>query len=555
MAKATASPVAQRTSIDPLMVVVAVTASVAFYPAIFGGFVWDDAFYVKNNPLLHSPMLASLAAIATSVAVGNYHPLTVASLAFDNALFGPGPLVFHVTNVLLHAANAVLVGRLFLVLGIRRDAAWAGALLWAVHPLRVESVAWISGRKDVLYVFFFLSALLAYVRHARTGAGMGRFYGLSLVLFVCSALSKGMAVAFVPVMFLVDGYVGRRITVRSIVEKLPFVVLALVFGAVAVIAQATAGAIPLTHGYGLAERFALACYGLGFYVVKTLAPWALSAFYPYPAAASGGLPRVVIFSVFAVAAVVAAAVLKRKSFPAAAFAVGFYLATVVLVLQVFPVGSAVAADRYTYLSGIAASFLIAAALCAVPFRRWIAATVLVAALLLSGATWARCRVWHDGLTLWSDVLSKYPGVAFAHLNRGIARAERGDGRGAIVDYDQALALSPGFAEAWASRAASKADLGDLEGASADLREAIRISPTRAIYRFNLGLILGDEGRWDEAIASLSESIRLKPDFAEAYLNRGLALEQSGRAAKGATDVRRAKALGYPVSPEVLRRFE
>lgn len=537
------------------MIVVAAAALIAFYPALFGGFVWDDAFYIKNNPILELSMGSAIVPIATRVVVGNYHPLTVASLALDNALFGPGPLFFHVTSVLLHAANAVLVGWLLLALGLRRDASWAGALLWAVHPLRVESVAWISGRKDVLYVFFFLSALLAYLRHVKADDGAGRSYGLSLALFVASALSKGMAVAFVPVLFLVDWFVGRRPTRNSIVEKIPFVVLGLVFGIGALVAQEGAGAIPLTRGYGLAGRLAIACYGLVFYAMKTVAPWGLSAFYPYPNAASGALPTAAILAVVAVATAGAVLAWKRRPWRVAVFSAGFYVATVALVLQVVPVGSAVAADRYTYLPAVAVSFLIAAGLSALPFRRSIAAIVVVVALLLSGATWARCAVWRDGLTLWNDVLATYPDVWFAHLNRGLARAERGDHRGAIADYDIALAASPRFAETWASRASSKAALGDLDGAIAEFHEAVRIDPARPVYWFNLGLTLGDKGRWDDALASLGEAIRLKPDFAEAYLNRGLALEQAGRAAEGAADVKRAKALGYPVRPDVLGRFE
>jgi tetratricopeptide (TPR) repeat protein len=550
-AKAPARP--PRSWMDP-GILVAAAALLAFIPALSCGFVWDDVFYIKDNPILRLPPLAAIVPAATRVVVGNYHPLTVASLVLDNALFGPGPLVFHVTNVLLHAVNALLVGRLILALGIRRDAAWAGALLWAVHPLRVESVAWISGRKDLLYVAFFLSALLAYLRHAKAEGGAGPSYAWSLALFTCSALSKGMAVSFVPVIFLVDGLIGRPVTRRSLVEKIPFAALGLAFTIVAVAAQRHAGAIPHVPEFGWWGRIAFACYGLVFYVVKTAVPLGLSAFYPYPKAAGGGLPVVVGLAVVAVAAAAAVLLWKRRAWRIASFAAGFFVATVAMVLQVVPVGSAVAADRYTYLSAVAFSFALAAGLELFPFRRWIVAVVVAAGVLLAGATWARCAVWRDGLTLWNDVLARTPDVWFAHLNRGLARAERGDNRGAIADFDTALGASPSFAETWASRAVSKAALGDLDGAIADFREAIRISPDRAEYRFNYGLTLGDRGRWDDALSELGEAIRLRPDFAEAYLNRGLALLRIGRAADAAADVRRAKALGYPVDPALLRRL-
>jgi len=545
---------ASRAAFDVGAIAVVAASLLAFFPALSGGFVWDDLDYVKNNPILRANAGSAIAHLATSVVVGNYHPLTMASLALDNASLGPAPFIFHATNVLLHALNAFLVGRLAIALGFRRDAAWAGALLWAVHPLRVESVAWISGRKDVLYVAFFLSALLAYLRHAKANAGIGRPYALALALFSGSLLSKGAAVAFVPLVFVVDWFVGRKPTTRTIAEKIPFVGLAVVVGLVAIGAQETAGAIPTGQEYSLLARLAIACYGLAFYVVKTIAPWGLSALYPYPSEA-GALPRGSLLAVISVVAFGCVLVGYRKRLRTGVLAAGFYVATVALVLQLFPVGGAVAADRYAYLPAVGCALAIAAGLSAIPFRRSIAAGVIVLAVVLSGATWARCAVWHDALSLWNDVLSKYPDAAIAHQNRGVARADLGDHRGAIADYDAAIAESPGFADAWANRGGSKADLRELDGAFRDLTEAIRLDPQRATYRFNLGLVLGDLGRWDEALASLSEAIRLKPDFASAYLNRGLALEQVGRAVEGAPDVMRAKALGYPVNPAVLRRFE
>jgi hypothetical protein len=212
----------------------------------------------------------------------------------------PGTLVFHVTSLLLHAANAVLVGWLLSALGARRDAAWAGALLWAVHPLRVESVAWISGRKDVLSTFFFLSACLFYLRDARAEGASRRSYAYALFSFACALLSKATAVALVPVLFLFDGFIGRPVTRKTLLEKLPFVALALGAGWMAIRAQATAGALPVGRTPNLPARIAIACYGLAFYVVKTVAPWGLSALYPYPSP-PGTLPKGAVVAVLAVA--------------------------------------------------------------------------------------------------------------------------------------------------------------------------------------------------------------------------------------------------------------
>jgi len=543
------SPQPTRT-FDAGALLVAAAAFVCYLPALSGGFVWDDAYYVADNPILRMGLADAIRAIATAVVVGNYHPLTIASFALEAAAFGLKPAVFHGTNLVLHAANAVCAGRLFQALGIRRDAAWAGALLWAVHPLRVESVAWISARKDLLYVSFFLLALIAYARYGRDEARGRGAYAASLVLFACSALSKAMAVSLVPVMLLVDHLLGRRPTARRIAEKVPFALLALIVGTIAIAAQRSAGATPDAPEHGWLARVVFACYGLGFYLMKTVAPWGLSAFYPYPAR---GFPPEIL-AVAAAALAIGALVWRYRRARWLVFGAGFYAVTVAPVLQILPVGGAVAADRYAYLPAIGLSFLIAFAIGTLSApRRALAAVALVAAVLGASA-WARCAVWRDGLSLWNDVLRKHPGVAIAHQNRGVALEAAGDHAGAIADYDAALAAVPGYADAWANRGVARASLGDRNAALRDLREAVRLDPARATFRFNLGIVLGDLGSWDGALAQLGEAIRLNPLFAEAHLNRGLALEQMGRAAEGAADVRRAAQLGYPVDPSVLQRF-
>lgn len=556
MGKKTASRQApRRRAFDPAAIAVAAAAFAAFLPALSNGFVWDDMVYVQGNALLRAPFVSALRQALTVVLMGNYHPVTVVSLVVDYAVGGPDPFLFHLVNLAIHAANAALLYVVLRELIAPGLGALAGALLWAVHPLRVESVAWISGRKDLLYVLFVLLALLAYLRHARGDGRLGRAYAASLALFVAALLSKAMAVSLVPVLFLVDWLRGRPFARRSIVEKLPFIVLALAAGLVAVWAQKQVGAVPLDQDIGPLGRLAYACYGLVFYLVKTVAPVRLSAFYPYPHGSSGGLAPAVVAAVIAVAALAALVVrsLRRSRIPA--FAAGFYLATVALVLQVLPVGGAVAADRYTYLPAVGLSCLAAAGLARASARGrpWMAAIVGVA-FVLGAASWARCAVWKDEIALWNDVLSKHDDVTLAHQNRGIATAERGDLREALSDFDRAIALNPGYAEVWWNRANVLAALDRRDRALADYREAIRLDPEAAKYRFNYGLVLGDEGRWDDAIAALGDAVRLKPDFAEAYLNRGLALEQAGRAAEGAPDVRRAAQLGYPVDPAVLARF-
>jgi tetratricopeptide (TPR) repeat protein len=549
-------------ALDPAPWAVAAAAFLAFVPALSNGLVWDDVAYVRNNPLFRLPWSEVLPRAFRMEYIGAWSPLAMLSLTLDDRLGGPGPLVFHLVNLLLHAANAALVFGLLRRLVHDRLAALAAALIWAVHPLRVESVAWISERKDVLYALFFLLALHAYLRHAGGDGRKRGAYAAALALFAASTLAKGMAVSLVPVLFLVDWMLGRRLGAVSIIEKVPFVAVALGVGAVAIVAQGQAGAIPVDPNLGLAARAVFACYGLLLCLVKTVAPIGLCGFYPYPRSPAGGPSTVAWASVPVAAVLLAGSIVGARRSRLVGFGTGFYLATIALVLQVLPFGGAVAADRFTYLPAVGLSALLAAGLSrgeGAPsdvrhFRRVALAGTLAVAAVLGVATWLRCGVWRDDLVFWSDVIAKAPGVSIAHQNRGVALEERGDLAAAVTEYDQSTRIDPKFAESWWARANIRAGRGELEAALSDYDEAIRLDPREPKYRFNQGLALGDAGRWDDAVAALGEAIRLQPKFAEAYLNRGLALEQMGRTAEGFPDVQRARALGYTVDPDVLARF-
>src|SRR5262249_44504634 len=214
-----------------------------------------------------------------------------------------------------------------------RWAAFGAALLWAAHPLRVESVAWISERKDLLYVLFFLLALLSYLTYAEDPGRSRRSYAAALGCFAASTLSKGMGVSLVPVLFLVDWLVGRRASARTIAEKVPFAVVGIAIGCVAIGAQVSGGAVPLSGGFGLATRAAYACHAVVFYLVRSLAPVDLCGMYRFPARRSGGLPFAVWASVGLTAILAALSVAAARRSRVVGFGLGMALATVALVLQ------------------------------------------------------------------------------------------------------------------------------------------------------------------------------------------------------------------------------
>jgi tetratricopeptide (TPR) repeat protein len=508
-----------------------VAVFLSFLPALRGAFLWDDADYVVRNDSIRSLDPASLAALLETVQVGNYHPLTMLSLAIDHALFGLDPFGYHLVSVLLHLLNVFLVHRLVLDLSRRFDAAILAAAFWGLHPLRVESVAWVSGRKDLLYTAFFLVALLAYRRWTRHGDL--RSYAASLGAYLLSLLSKGMAVSLALVLPASDFLDGRKLTRRAVLDKLPFLALSLAFGCVAIWAQRTSGALDGETGRSLLVRCMVGAYGLVAYLGKTVAPVRLSALYPYPTAPGEALPLafvLVALSLVPLAALVAWSLRRTRK---VAFAALFYVATAILVLQILPVGGAMMADRYTYLPGVALSYLAAEGAVALRDRGGAArgicgAGAVVALALLSVLTFRQCGIWRDHGTLWNDVVRKQPHAHVAWRILGLHDAAEGRKLQALRNFDEAIRLRPDYAEAYNGRANMRADLGDRAGAARDYETLIRLRPDLVLGHYGLAYLAGEMGDFRTAAEGFTRVLEIDPRMLEARLNRGEAFLRIGR---------------------------
>ena len=505
----------------PLLVALATFAAVQ--PSLQDGFTkWDDPVYVTGNSAIHTLDARTVREAFAGSFFGNYHPLTVLSLALDYRIGRMDPRGYHLTNVLLHVANAVLVFLfLFLLTGSPALAAIA-SLFFGVHPMHVESVAWISARKDVLYALFYLAACVSYVRWAR--ASRPAAYAATLLFFLLSLLSKGMAVTLPAVLLAVDFYLERPASARLWIEKIPFLALSILFGIVAVVAQLSSGAVGGGVEHPWIERLLVACYGLVFYLVKAVAPFGLSAFYPYP---TGGWP--IHFGLAPVLLLLLGWLVVRslRSGRGIAFGAMFYLVCLLPVLQLVPVGEAVVADRYTYLPYVGVGLILATVVMRLPRTPAIAllALLLVPAIL---AARARCAVWRDNVTLWSDVIGKHPDVAMAYTNRAKTYKEERDFARASADLERALALRPNDPGALVNRGNLFYLEGDPGRALADLDRAIEADGRLADAWNSRGAVRSSLGRHEEALADFDRAIALHGSFAEAYLNRANTLVAMGR---------------------------
>ena len=426
----------------------------AFLGVIQNGFVnWDDPVNFLENPRYRGLGLAQVTWMFTTFHMGHYIPLTWLTLGADYLVWGMDPRGYHVTSLLFHAATAlcfyVLARRLLTraLPAATPDAdvtlgAAAAALLFAVHPLRVESVAWVTARRDVVSGLFFMLTVLTWLKSVEAPAeSRRRWYAGSLVLFVCALLSKSLAVAVPVVLVVLDVYPLRRLggargwlPRRVWLEKIPYVLLAGAAAVVAIAATPASAKAPLDV-FGLGARALVSVYGLGFYLRKTVLPVGLSPLYAFVTSVSW-------LMMAALAAGVALAIAWRRRWPALAAAGVVYVALLLPTLGFFAAGPQAVADRYSYLPCLGWALAAGGAL-AWPWRgsRVLRAAAAGAIVILLVLTAQQVRVWRDSVSLWSHAVALEPDNRFARINLGGAYVAEGRVSAAIDQYREVLRLS------------------------------------------------------------------------------------------------------------------
>lgn len=584
------------------VLVILIAGFLAYVPSLNNDYTnWDDNSYVAQFYALEDLSMQGIKDRFHEYHMGNYHPLTMLSLAIDYNLsemrdasdpdsprpYEPEPFLFHLNNLLLHLASTFVVfwwiwlllsaPALAVIAGkYRFEVAFIVGALFALHPMHVESVAWISERKDVLYTFFFMLSLYFYTGYALKG-GYGKL-AISLLFFLLSLLSKGQAVSLAPTLIIVDWALSRKIfSWKVILEKIPYFALALVFGIVAIIAQKSGNAIADIADYYWPERIVFASYGTFQYIVKQIIPYGLSPLYPYPYK-SGELPLIWwLYLVPALALLYGTWVAFKRN--TAVFAgIAFFLVNIFLLLQILPVGSAVMADRYSYIPSIGL-YLVAGIAYAwflnknKRFPKVVLQTVVLIYLVAMGIlTGIQTEIWKDSMTLWNHTLKLEPKAVVAWNNRGTTREKFKDHLGAISDFDEAIKLKPdythayynrgtaykeqalitnnlqernkyislaladfdkallfdpGFAEAHHNKGVTYDAAGDLQNALKSLNKAISLLPTNPDPYINRGVVYGKLNKIDSSIMDFNTSINLKPINPSAYSNRGLAKDFGG----------------------------
>ena len=512
-----------------------------YLPVLGAGFVnWDDDLHVYGEPCVTDP--AGLARCWVEPWKAGYYPLTYSTFHVEWRLSGGAPWLFHLDNVLLHAANAVLVGRVAGALGLAPAASIGVASLWALHPVQVASVAWVTERKNTLYTCLWLAALLSYLRGTR------RARVLSLLLFVGAVASKNAAAATLPAAIVVVEWArGRGLDRRLFVTLVPYVVLAVAAGVVQV-AWLPAGGPPPP----LAIRIGLAARAFWFYVGKFL--WPVGLVPIYPRWSTDGIGGAEYLSLAAIAAAAAALVALHRALPRLVI-VGLALfalnaAPVVGIVWFTFFNHSLVSDHLAYLPFLGLALASVVAVYALLPERIAPVALSLWCVGLVVLTWRQIPVWHDSETLWTYVRARNPTCFVCALDFGNARLAEGRPEAAEALYAEAARLDPGDERPPYNLGNLLAERGDFPAAIARYRDALQLAPDSVDVHNNLGVALARAGRTEEAEAEFAQTLRLAPADRDAHMNLGELAAERGDWGTAATHYA-AVVRSQPDRPEAI----
>jgi len=488
---------------------------------------WDDPTYITNNPLIKSLSGTNLKRIFSETYFANYQPIQILSYAIEYHFFGLKASGYHWVSLMQHLINTALV--MWLAWSLSKNAwiSFITALFFGIHPMHVESVAWAAERKDLLYTMFLFASLIAYVSFIKSNLSF-KFYLLALFLFVLSIFSKTMAVSLIPILFLTDWYLNRKFTIKSVLEKLPFVLIAIAMGYVATRNAVETGSVDSNSLYTQTDRIVFGFNNLANYVLKLIIPFNLSGYYQYPDLVGGDIPKAYYFSVLVILLLAVGVFYSLKYTKHVLFAGGFFVASIVLVLQIFPVGPTLFSERYSYIPSFGLNFLIGIGMVnvmqyygnSVGIKTLVYSVTGFYSIWLISYTRQRCEVWKDSVSFWTDVIRSDPKIPVAYNNRGNEYKLMENFDLAIPDLNKAIELKADYMEPHAILGDIYRQQAKYDLAMRNLNTAIALDPKSASALVNRGIVHAILGRSDSARFDFDKAIKFKPEMFEAWGNRG-----------------------------------
>jgi tetratricopeptide (TPR) repeat protein len=518
--------------------------SIAIYGAsLRNEFVrWDDGSLIYENAAVRQISLRSLKTFFTTYDPELYIPLTFLVYQIDFAIGGTDTVVYHLTNLLLHTVNALLVAWLALLLTRRKWAALLAGLLFAVHPLHTEAVAWASALKDVLSTAFFLGSLVAYLYYIESERR--KHYIVSLLLFALGLLSKVMVITLPIVLFLVDFQQGRRWNARTFLEKIPYLALSVLFGIIALY-----GKEAIIREMTPLQSVLLSVKSVIFALTKLFFPFGLSVLYPYTDPITISSPAFFV-PALVLAALLALTVVSLRWTREIFFGVAFFLITIAPTFTNLSKGEIyLFSDRYAYIPSIGILLLVALGieyLRELPMRtrakqQWQIGLSVVIGLVLVGLSvkaYAQSFVWRDTESLFRNVIAFYPNSYFAHNNLGNAYRRKDKLDEAVSEFKKSIAIKP-HVKTLSNLAAVERKQGLIDEALATYDRAKQLDPESPLPYLGLGLLYDARGEFEKALAAYAKALELDPSNAEVYINRGALYMDAGDVQHAITEYKRA----------------
>ena len=574
---------------------------------------YDDKEFFLDNPYIKGLTMDSVKTIfATPHWSANYIPLTTFTWAVEYNHFKLNPKPYIIDNLILHLLNTILVfflifiltgfnksNKLLQTLDFRLQTSFIVALLFGIHPMHVESVTWLSERKDVLYVFFYLLSLIAYIRyfiltnHSNPKRSV-YYYLAAIFLFILSALSKSAAITLPIVFLLIDWYFSRKFTIKLLLEKIPFFIVSLIIGIAAIKAQQSVGAINLLYDFNFIDKIFLFTYSIAYYIVSFIIPFNFAIIHFYPNKVAGWLPVVYYLSPIFLA-IIGFIIIKSGNLKKdLIFGFSFFIIGLLLVMQFIPLGPSVVSERYTYIPYIGLGYILARIFIVLNHNYLNKSVyystrifIISLGLFFIVTTYNLNKVWKDSVSLFQNLADKYPDsdmanydlgyaimqaghnaesipyftkainlnhdYATAYVSRGLANHYLSKHKEEIPDYTEALRINPNYFEAYNNRGTANAMLANYAAAIQDYNKALNIKSDYGTYlnRANAKLLLPD---YKNAIDDYSICLKYNTHDPTIYYNRATAEYNSGDHQSACNDWQAALQIGYKPADEKLKQF-
>lgn len=526
----------------------------ALFPVLQNELInYDDRAYIVENPLIKNLSWTQLTAIFTTPQVnGAYTPLTLLSWALNDAISGLSPVGYHGGNLVLHLLNVLLAYRLVRVLTRNTGLAFIAALLFGLHPMQVEAVAWASARKDTLYALFYISGLLAWLRYRDAEKQRLGWYAATLLLFLGALLSKGVAVTFPAVVLLMELYRGRSFGAKMVLDKLPLLLLSVGVGLVAISGQQSVDTMSGLDTIPFGTTVGYAVYALFHYFLTAVWPGGIEVLTPFP---SEALPWTKTWLPAVAFAAIAVVLWYFRTHRWAWFGAGIFVLCLAPTLQVLPFGRAIVADRYGYVSLLGAALLAGQVFLHVcdwagSKRNIVLGVGGIVVVALLATTMTQARKWRTSETLWTTVIADHPNHYLGYNLRGDYYEQTNQPAKALEDYSAALKLRPDAA-AYVTRGLLYQNAINHDLAGPNFKRSINVDSSYYEAWLNLGIWHAQRSEYPQATATLQHAIKLNDKDALCWLNMGV-LQELAKNVAGAEQAYGNAVRLEPLNPTYLK---